>query len=170
MENSKNTIPPTSEIPLEEVAIHDTPKDKKRINIIVNEIEKIEERLTSMEEETADIVDEVKRTDEISAKVPAKKRNFVVIFPEEAVDALSTSDILPDYMTAYPHLDELLTEQGENGRKKEKTGKPFCTRCTKTLTGALCFWRTMCLILAVTIVILIILTRQPVRNVYYTYQ
>lgn len=170
MENSKDIISPTFEIPLEETVIYDTPKDKKQINIIVNELEKIEERLTSMEEEKPDIVDKVKRITDESPKVPAQQRNFVVTFPEEAIDALSMSDILPDYLTAYPHLDDLLEEEEENGRKKKRTRKPMRTCCTKTLTGALCFWRTMCLILAVTIVILIILTQKPVRNIYYTYE
>lgn len=168
MENFKDNISPTFEITSEETVMYDTPRRTKRINIIANELEKIEKKLVSMEEEKRDIVDEVKRTDECP-KVPAK-RNFVITFPEDVLDALSTSDITPAYLTAYPHLDDFLEEQEENGCKKKKTRKPMGIRCTKTLTGALCFWRTMCLILAVTIIILIILTRKPVRNIYYTYE
>lgn len=35
---------------------------------------------------------------------------------------------------------------------------------------ALWFWRIMCLILTITIVVLVIMTRVPVKNIYYTYQ
>lgn len=168
MENSKDNISPTFEITSEETVMYDTPRRTQRINIITNELEKMEEKLALMEDEKQDIVDKVKRTEECTT-VPAR-RSFVITFPEDVIDALSTSDGLPDYLTAYPHLDDLLAEQEENGRKKKGTCKSMRTRCTKTLTGALCFWRTMCLMLAVTIVILIILARIPVRNIYYTYQ
>lgn len=168
MENSEHNISPTFEITSEETVMYDTPRRTQRINIIANELEKIEEKLALMEDEKQDIVDKVKRTEECT-KVPAR-RSFVITFPEDVMDALSTSEVLPDYLTAYPHLDELLAEQEENRRKKKGTCKSMRTRCTMTLTGALCFWRTMCLMLAVTIVILIILVRIPVRNIYYTYQ
>lgn len=109
IENSTNTVTSTFEIPLEEIDYYDTLKDN--FNFVVNELEKIEERMTSMEKEKPDIVDKVKRTDE-SPNVPAKQRNFVVTFPEE-VDALSTKIKFPDYQTAYPHLDDLFEEQEE---------------------------------------------------------
>lgn len=35
---------------------------------------------------------------------------------------------------------------------------------------ALWFWRIMCLILTITIIVVVIMTRIPVQNVYYTYQ
>lgn len=170
MENSKDTVSPTFEIPLEEVVMYDTPKRTERINVIVNELQKIENRLTSMEEEKLSIVNEVKRNEGSSKVVLARQRDFIVAFPEEALDALSTSDVLPDYLTAYPYLDDLLEEQGENGPKTKRMRKSIRTRCAKTLCGALCFWRTMCLILAVTVVILIMLAQKPVRNIYYIYE
>lgn len=168
MENFKDNISPTFEITSEETVMYDTPRRTKQINIIANELKKIEKKKVSIEEELRDIVDEVKRTDECP-KVPAK-RNFVITFPEDVLDALSTSDITPKYLTAYPHLDDFLEEQEENGYKKKKTCKPMGICCTKTLLGSLRFWRIMFLILLVTIMILIILTRKSVRNIYFTYE
>lgn len=170
MENSKDNIPPTLEIPLEEVVMYDTPRRTERINVIVNELDNIENRLTLMEEEKLTLVNEVKRNEGSSKVVLPRQRDFIVTFSEEALDALSVSDALPDYLSAYPHLDDILEEQGENGPKKKGMRKSMRTRCAKTLCGALCFWRTMCLILAVTVVILIIFAQKPVRNIYYIYE
>lgn len=104
-------------------------------------------------------------------KMLKEKTEVLLISPLELFKYLKKPNEPPETHHWYARLQDLM--RGNHVLHSQSNGKSRKARFKNLLedenTQSTCFWMTLCIILAITVIILIVLSHMPSTNVYYEY-
>lgn len=104
-------------------------------------------------------------------KMLKEKTEVLLVSPLELLKFLKKPNEPPETYQWYAHLQDLM--RGNHVLHSQSNDKSRRSRFKNLLEDenaqSTCFWMTLCIILAITVIILIVLSNMPSTNVYYEY-
>lgn len=152
-------------------------KKKEEMHIYTNQVMEIEE--AAIESITVEVEAEVGANESITVEMEPEetlKEHLVVLDKRECQDIMNRPEDLPEYSRLIIGRDDLFKTFDDNQKSTDRTMKTkwaaFYEKMVKSeneMSRSLWMWRTIFIILVVTLALLLYFTHRPVQNHYHIY-